>query len=669
MSNDGGTGGAVGRTVGGRYRLLERIGSGGMGTVWRARDELMGREVAVKQPRLPGDPEDDFYRRAARRLHREARAAARVDHPSAVTIHDVVVEEGAGAAAEGGLPWTVMELIRGESLHEVLKRGPLEPAEAARIGLAVLGALRAAHAVGIVHRDVKPANVLLGPPPLPASSERGHPHGRVVLTDFGIAHIQGEEPLTASGEFVGSLEFVAPERLSGRGGGPASDLWSLGVLLYAAVEGCSPFRRTTVEATLAAIVAADPPEPEHAGPLGPLVVRLLIRDPERRPDPAEVAAALAAVKEGRPVPSPAGEAGPKRPYDERPAREGAAPEGAVGEAAERKRAAPEAGVPEPAERRKAAPEAAEPERTEPKATELGRAEPEPAEPARTKPEAVEPRNMSASSEFDENPTTIRVATAPQIPAPQNPAPQSPASRNPAALRNPVPPSTAPPGTPAAAAGHPRRRLPALALLTGLLAGGAWWGSALLGEGDSGAATERTVTDSDSDSGSTPTGPPGSSGSSAPALAGAQWVAHREAGLDAVLALPSRYRQSARQLGAGRQPRLVVYSAGSVDVRLTLWDEAPAAPMARADQAHETWNDHAPDARTQTTRTTFHGDQAALADTTYGLDGSPTRVMELFVRTADDRMYELRVDMPKGTPDEKQGTAVFKEARDRLEIGK
>ncbi|MBK3647680.1 serine/threonine-protein kinase, partial [Streptomyces sp. MBT33] len=155
-----------GRLLGGRYRLAERIGSGGMGTVWQAHDELVDRDVAVKEPRLPGDPLDEHRQRAAHRLYREARAAARVDHPAAVSIHDVVVEED-------GLPWIVMELVRGESLHEVLRRGPVDAREAARIGLAVLRALGAAHAVGIVHRDVKPANVLLGP------------HGRVVLTDFG----------------------------------------------------------------------------------------------------------------------------------------------------------------------------------------------------------------------------------------------------------------------------------------------------------------------------------------------------------------------------------------------------------------------------------------------------------------------------------------------------
>ncbi len=189
-----------GRLVGGRYRLLERIGSGGMGTVWRAFDELVDREVAVKQPRLPGDPADEEFQRASHRLYREARAAARVDHPSAVAIHDVVIEDE--------LPWIVMELVRGESLHELLGRGPVAPAEAARIGRAVLGALCAAHSVGIVHRDVKPANVLLGP------------HDRVVLTDFGIAHIQGEESLTASGEFrLARVHRPRAHVRHGRGGG------------------------------------------------------------------------------------------------------------------------------------------------------------------------------------------------------------------------------------------------------------------------------------------------------------------------------------------------------------------------------------------------------------------------------------------------------------------
>ncbi|MGW3562581.1 serine/threonine-protein kinase [Streptomyces sp. NPDC000941] len=253
-----------------------------MGTVWRAHDELVDREVAVKQPKISGDPEDSAFHQAAERLYREARAAARVEHPAAVAIHDVVVEDG--------LPWIVMELVRGEALDKVLRRGALPPAESARIGLAVVEALAAAHSVGVIHRDVKPANVLLGQ------------NGRVVLTDFGIAHIRGEESLTASGEFVGSIEFIAPERMSGRGADAAADLWSLGVVLHAAVEGGNPFRRDTLESTLAAILAAEPPRLEQAGPLGPLILRLLAKEPDRRPDASSAAATLRAVAEGRPSP-------------------------------------------------------------------------------------------------------------------------------------------------------------------------------------------------------------------------------------------------------------------------------------------------------------------------------------------------------------------------------
>ncbi|WP_329412807.1 serine/threonine-protein kinase [Streptomyces sp. NBC_00704] len=303
MSNDGDPAGADGRTLNGRYRLLDRLGSGGSGTVWRGRDELTEREVAVKKPWLPGRPGDGPYRRAAHRLQREARAAARVDHPCAVTVLDVVVEEGTDV--EGGLPWIVMELIHGESLRETLRRGPLDPAETARIGLAVLGALRAAHAVGIVHRDLKPSNVLLGRPPLASPPGPGDPPGRVVVTDFAIAHVPGEEAWTATGDATGRPDlvpdFVAPERTSGRGAGPASDLWSLGVLLHTAVEGRSPFPATTPwSAPVAPLPGArheppEPPEPERAGPLTPLLRALLHRDPEHRPTPEETAAALEAT--------------------------------------------------------------------------------------------------------------------------------------------------------------------------------------------------------------------------------------------------------------------------------------------------------------------------------------------------------------------------------------
>ncbi len=578
MSNDGGGTGPKGRIIGGRYRLLERIGAGGMGTVWRALDELVEREVAVKQPRLPGDPEDESHQRAAHRLHREARAAARVDHPSAVSIHDVVVEDG--------VPWIVMELIRGESLHEVLHRGPLPPAEAARIGLAV-----------IVHRDVKPANVLLGP------------HRRVVLTDFGIAHIQGEESLTVSGEFVGSLEFIAPERMSGRSAGPASDLWSLGVLLYAAVEGWSPFRRTTLESTLAAILAADPPEPKQAGPLQSLIVRLLVKDPAGRPGAEEVGAVLEAVTEGWPVPGPFGD-GATAPQDASGLREFAEDAGTVrlGGAAG---AGGVAALETPSER-------------EPGPDREADADAGPASEAVAEPTPHEPATVSTSA------STSSTSTPPPTPKPRA-----------RFLLRPIP----------------------VAVLGVILVGGTWFtASAFLADANGGVREMNPTYTSV---------PAVEDPSRSPSPSAETWTAHREKALNAVLFLPDQYGESAREGGPADPPRLVEYDEPDSDItlRLTQWDKAPRSPMAQAQQAHAGWDSYNGDARTQYTRTSFHGYEAVLADTTYDLDESPTRVMELMILTDDSRMYELRVDMPKGTPKEKKGTALFKGARDRLEIGK
>ncbi|MGW7254037.1 serine/threonine-protein kinase [Streptomyces sp. NPDC054834] len=260
------------RLLGGRYRLIERIGTGGTGTgtVWRALDESTRRYVAVKRPLPPGDPEDEEHTRAAHRLHREARAAARVDHPAAVRIHDVVLEDG--------LPWIVMEFVLGESLDTVLERGPLPDPEAARIGLAVLGALRAAHAIGIVHRDVKPANVLL---------ESGT--DRVVLTDFGIGHAHGTGS-PADTDTDADTGFVAPERRAEPGAGPASDLWSLGALLSAAV-GNEPVPGGNEPVP----VWDEPASGGDAAGLRPLLASLLAPEPAERPEAEEVAAVLDAI--------------------------------------------------------------------------------------------------------------------------------------------------------------------------------------------------------------------------------------------------------------------------------------------------------------------------------------------------------------------------------------
>ncbi|MFI8349434.1 serine/threonine-protein kinase [Streptomyces sp. NPDC085596] len=258
------------RLIAGRYRLLSPLGEGGMGTVWRAYDEVLQREVAVKEVRAPaGLPAPDVERMYAR-LEREAWAAARVAHPNVVTVYDV--------AMEGGRPWIVMELVRGRSLADTLETtGPLSVPDAAHVGAEVLDALRAAHDVGVLHRDVKPANVLLSD------------DGRVVLTDFGIASVEGSSALTMAGEVIGSPEFLSPERALGRTPGPESDLWSLGVLLYAAVEGGSPFRQDTPLSTLRAVVEDPPPPPRRAGPLEPVIEGLLRKEPEERL-PAERAA-------------------------------------------------------------------------------------------------------------------------------------------------------------------------------------------------------------------------------------------------------------------------------------------------------------------------------------------------------------------------------------------
>ncbi|PKR46404.1 serine/threonine protein kinase [Streptomyces sp. EAG2] len=267
---------APGDMIGGRFTLLGPLGSGGMGTVWRARDEVLHREVALKEVRPP-DPALTGPEAAAtlrERVLREARALARLSHPHVVTIHQIV------DAGPDTHPWIVMELVPGESLADRLQRGPLLPQEAAALGRQILAALRSAHAAGIHHRDVKPANILLRTDP----GVPGPPSA--VLTDFGIAALQGSTALTATGDLIGSPEYIAPERVRGRDDHPASDLWSLGLVLYVAVEGHSPLRRATMLATLAAVLDEPVPPPVRSGPLAAVLGALLVRDPEARPDAA-----------------------------------------------------------------------------------------------------------------------------------------------------------------------------------------------------------------------------------------------------------------------------------------------------------------------------------------------------------------------------------------------
>ncbi|WP_405929402.1 protein kinase [Streptomyces griseus] len=289
------------RVIDGRFTLVERLGSGGMGMVWRARDEALHRDVALKEVRPPDPALEDYDPEGARTLRarvlREARALARVDHPNVVTVHHIV------DPGEEGYPWIVMELVAGSSLHERLAAGPMAPAEAAELGRGILSALRAAHAVGIQHRDVKPANVLL------------RTDGRPVLTDFGIAAIRESTSLTATGALIGSPDYIAPERIRGTEGDPSSDLWSLGMMLYVAVEGRHPLRRATTLATLAAVLDEEIPPPARAGALTPVLTALLTRNIPARPDAEALDRMLAeaARTAGNPAPTPT------EPVRERPA--------------------------------------------------------------------------------------------------------------------------------------------------------------------------------------------------------------------------------------------------------------------------------------------------------------------------------------------------------------
>jgi serine/threonine protein kinase len=269
-----------GRLLAGRYRLTAVIGSGGMGVVWQGHDELLGRDVAVKEIIWPPHLTEQEQQVACRRATREAQMAGRLNHRNVVRIYDI--------AEDDGHPCIVMEFLPFKSLRDLLTdEGPLPPDRAARVGLGVLAALSAAHAQGILHRDVKPANILVGP------------DGRVVLTDFGIARAADSPTLTADGALLGSPSYIAPERARGgqAGAGAPADLWGLGASLYAAVEGHPPFERNGALATLTAVVTDEPEQARHAGPLEPVISGLLRKDPGQRLDAAEAERLLREVAE------------------------------------------------------------------------------------------------------------------------------------------------------------------------------------------------------------------------------------------------------------------------------------------------------------------------------------------------------------------------------------
>ncbi|MFF5217920.1 protein kinase [Micromonospora sp. NPDC000442] len=272
--------------IAGRYRLLDLVGRGGMGTVWRAEDELLHRQVAIKQVVLPAWLGGDELDQSRARTLREARTAARLNHPNVVRVYDVV--------SEADEPWIVMEYVPSRTLQDLLDAdGPLSPQRAARIGLALLDALRAAHHAGVLHRDVKPANVLVAD------------DGRVLLTDFGLAVFDGgDQTMTRPGTILGSPQYVAPERAAEGVSSERADLWSLGATLHAAVEGRAPYARSTAMATLSALASAPPDPAPHAGPLSAVLAGLLRRDPAHRTDHAETRRRLLAAAGPDPADEP-----------------------------------------------------------------------------------------------------------------------------------------------------------------------------------------------------------------------------------------------------------------------------------------------------------------------------------------------------------------------------
>jgi eukaryotic-like serine/threonine-protein kinase len=276
----------VGRRIAGRYELGTQLGEGGVGVVWRAEDTLLGRPVAIKEIELPPAVRDEQRAALRARVMREARAAARLSHPGAVTLFDMV--------HDAGQDFIVMELVDAPNLEQlVAERGPLDPRRAAAIGLRLLATLEAAHRAGIVHRDVKPSNVLV------------RADATTKLTDFGTASLTGDPELTATGVVAGSPAFMAPEQIKGLKVGPPTDLWALGATLYFAVEGEPPFKSTKAPLDVVSAILHDQPRPaRRLGALAPVIDSLLVKDPDERPASADVWYALRRVAAGQQVEAP-----------------------------------------------------------------------------------------------------------------------------------------------------------------------------------------------------------------------------------------------------------------------------------------------------------------------------------------------------------------------------
>jgi hypothetical protein len=271
------------RVVADRYVLRTALGRGGMGVVWRAHDQVLGRAVAVKEVQLPPLVPAAERRALRARVMREARAVARLNHPGAVTLYDVVQDQGH--------TFIVMELVEAPTLADLIReQGPLAPGRVAELGGQLAAVLEAAHRAGIVHRDVKPGNVMVAE------------DGGVKLADFGVAFVQGDAHLTATGLVLGSPAYMAPEQASGQPSGPPADLWALGATMYAAVEGVPPFDKGALVPTLAAVVNQEPRPMRRAGPLAPVIAALLTKDPAARPSAATVRAWLDRLEVAAPAP-------------------------------------------------------------------------------------------------------------------------------------------------------------------------------------------------------------------------------------------------------------------------------------------------------------------------------------------------------------------------------